>query len=82
MSDSESDGNVKQSKCSGVKFKLKKLAEIEKLESGELCAYISELHELLIKKDNKMKKYKAKYKETVSIYCRNTFSINNFYLFI
>nr|XP_014100195.1 angiogenic factor with G patch and FHA domains 1 isoform X1 [Bactrocera oleae] len=63
MSDSESDSNTKQAKCSGAKFKLKKLGEIEKLESDELCAYISELHELLIKKDNKIKKYKDKYKE-------------------
>uniref|UniRef100_A0A034VU74 Angiogenic factor with G patch and FHA domains 1 n=2 Tax=Bactrocera dorsalis TaxID=27457 RepID=A0A034VU74_BACDO len=63
MSDSESDSNAKQTKSSGAKFKLKKLDEIEKLESGELCAYISELHELLIKKDNKIKKYKDKYKE-------------------
>uniref|UniRef100_A0A0K8VXR3 Angiogenic factor with G patch and FHA domains 1 n=1 Tax=Bactrocera latifrons TaxID=174628 RepID=A0A0K8VXR3_BACLA len=63
MSDSESDSNAKQAKCSGAKFKLKKFGEIEKLESGELCAYISELHELLIKKDNKIKKYKDKYKE-------------------
>ncbi|XP_029404463.2 angiogenic factor with G patch and FHA domains 1 isoform X2 [Bactrocera dorsalis] len=63
MSDSESDSNAKQTKSSGAKFKLKKLDEIEKLESGDICAYICELHELLIKKDNKIKKYKDKYKE-------------------
>ena len=73
MSDSESDSNTKQAKCSGAKFKLKKLGEIEKLESDELCEYISELHELLIKKDNKIKKYKDKYKEIVSIYCKQMF---------
>uniref|UniRef100_A0A0A1XSW1 Angiogenic factor with G patch and FHA domains 1 n=1 Tax=Zeugodacus cucurbitae TaxID=28588 RepID=A0A0A1XSW1_ZEUCU len=63
MSDSESDSNAKQSKCNGAKFKLKKIVELEKLESAELCTYISGLHELLNKKDNKIKKYKDKYKE-------------------
>ncbi|XP_012154704.1 angiogenic factor with G patch and FHA domains 1 isoform X1 [Ceratitis capitata] len=62
MTDSESEANGKHS---GINFHLKKQSDIEILEREELCAYISLLHELLIKKDRKFKKYKEKYKAIV-----------------
>ncbi|XP_054737224.1 angiogenic factor with G patch and FHA domains 1 isoform X1 [Anastrepha obliqua] len=63
MSDSESENNTKDVKRNGINFQLKENTVIVKLEHEELCAYIGELHELLIKKDKKIKKYKEKYKE-------------------
>ncbi|XP_053962903.1 angiogenic factor with G patch and FHA domains 1 isoform X1 [Anastrepha ludens] len=63
MSDSESENNTKDVKRNGINFQLKENTVIVKLEHEELCAYIGELHELLIKKDKKIKKYREKYKE-------------------